>query len=191
MVFPQPCTRRKKTSIVKCLPTTFCKLHHYIEMFLLNKSFNISYNIAMVTASQNHNLCYTLLGFLFCKLAYFYFLKLNNEDHNFAYWVILHAFLSSAVVFFFKIFFTNNYFMNTIKVSNSLYPDQANILLGLIWVQTLCKGYQQTIEGNKLIKINKRILDRSPESWVLINQSIKLYSLSYMKCVKHHISTYK
>ena len=35
-------------------------------------------------------------------------------------------------------------------VSNSLDPDQAQHLLGLIWVQTVCKGYQQmTLVGEE------------------------------------------
>ena len=41
--------------------------------------------------------------------------------------------------FFFKIiFFSKNYFRNTIRVSNTL--DHS---VSLIWVQTVCKGYQQ------------------------------------------------
>ena len=41
---------------------------------------------------------------------------------------------------------------NTIKSENSSDPDQAqHFLSGLIWVQTVCKGYQQmTIEGKEL-----------------------------------------
>ena len=45
------------------------------------------------------------------------------------------------------IFFKKKSFGNTIRVSNSLDPDQAqHFLLGLIWVQNclVCKGYQQT-----------------------------------------------
>ena len=40
----------------------------------------------------------------------------------------------------------------TIKSKNISDPDQANIFLsGLIWVQTVCKVYQQmTIEGKEL-----------------------------------------
>ena len=34
--------------------------------------------------------------------------------------------------------------MKKIRVSNSLDLDQADILSGLVWVQTICKGYQQT-----------------------------------------------
>ena len=33
-------------------------------------------------------------------------------------------------------------FRNTIRVSNSLDPDQTRRFVGLIWVQTVCKGYQ-------------------------------------------------
>ena len=37
-------------------------------------------------------------------------------------------------------------------MSNSLNPDQANILSGLIWVQTVCKGYKQTTLADKDLK---------------------------------------
>ena len=35
-------------------------------------------------------------------------------------------------------------FFNTIRVPNSLDPDQSKLLSDLIWVQTVCKAYQQT-----------------------------------------------
>ena len=41
--------------------------------------------------------------------------------------------------------FLKNSFRSTIRVSKSLDPDQARRLSGLIWVQTVCKGYQQTM----------------------------------------------
>ena len=41
---------------------------------------------------------------------------------------------------FFKFFFTINSFKSTIKVSNGLDTD-------LIWVQTVCQGYQQMIKA--------------------------------------------
>ena len=69
----------------------------------------------------------------------------------FACLVILHAFWSS-VDFFFKLTFSKKSFRNTIRVSNSLDPDQA--WSGLIWVQTVCKGYQQT---TKISTSGKRV----------------------------------
>ena len=46
--------------------------------------------------------------------------------------------------FFFKSTFSKNSFMNTIRVSNSLdFQIRPDILSGLIWVQTVCKGNQQ------------------------------------------------
>ena len=63
----------------------------------------------------------------------------------FAYWEIVHAFLSSAD--FFKI----NFFEKKKKISGTpsefqtvLIQIRPDILSGLIWVQTACKGYQQT-----------------------------------------------
>ena len=48
---------------------------------------------------------------------------------NSAYWVIFHAFLLSAD-FFLKSTFLKNYFRSTIRVSNSLDPDQAGQNVG-------------------------------------------------------------
>ena len=42
-------------------------------------------------------------------------------------------------------------------MSNSLDPDQADILSGLIWVQTVCKSYQQTTLKNKACKSYSRL----------------------------------
>ena len=54
---------------------------------------------------------------------------------NFASWVILQKFVLSGFKKTTKTF-------NTIWVSNSLKPDQAWHLSGLIWVQAACKIYQ-------------------------------------------------
>ena len=51
--------------------------------------------------------------------------------------------LFCCLLFSFSIFFSK-VSRNTIRLSNSLYPDQANSLLRLVWIQTTCKGYQQT-----------------------------------------------
>ena len=54
--------------------------------------------------------------------------------------------------------------MNTIKVSNSLDPDQA-CSSGLIWVQTVCKGYlQMTLVDKELI--TEELLGPSIFCWV-------------------------
>ena len=44
-------------------------------------------------------------------------------------------------------------------MSNRLNPDQ-DVLLGLIWVQTVCKGYQQ---GTKASTIKERAKESVPE----------------------------
>ena len=62
--------------------------------------------------------------------------------------VILHALLSSADFFQNQLFLKNS-FRTTIRESNSLYPDQARYLSGLIWVQIVCKGYQQRTQVGK------------------------------------------
>ena len=68
-------------------------------------------------------------------------------------------------------------FFNTIRVSNSLDPDQArhfvgpdlgpnclqglsadNKMSGWIWVQTVCKGYQQTTKVGKELNTKKKNL---------------------------------
>ena len=67
---------------------------------------------------------------------------------NSACWVILHAFLSSAD--FVQLIFPRNFFRNTNRVPNSLDPDQAHKMSGLIWVQNVFKGYQQTTRRQKI-----------------------------------------
>ena len=65
----------------------------------------------------------------------------------FAYRVILHAFCH-LLIFFNITFFKKK--SGIPSVSNSLDPDQAQYLLGLIRIQAVCKGYQQpTLVGNK------------------------------------------
>ena len=79
--------------------------------------------------------------------------------------------------FFFKINFSKKSLRNTIRVSNSLDPDQAerfvgpDILSGLIWVQTVCKDYQQT---SKVETSRERVnlylsLVLSRQSWQITN----------------------
>ena len=59
------------------------------------------------------------------------------------------SFFLSTAYFFQNQLFKKNYFRNTICVSNRLDPDQ------LIWVQTVCKSYQQTTLGdNELMFMN-------------------------------------
>ena len=83
---------------------------------------------------------------------------LRGPDILFAYWVILQASLSSVDFYFkqaflssvdFFIFFLNKLFQTNLSgipsecqtVWIKIRPD---ILPGLTWVQTVCKGYQQT-----------------------------------------------
>ena len=56
---------------------------------------------------------------------------------------------STPADFFFKMnFFQKKHFRNTIRVSNGLDPDQGqhSVSVGPELVQTVCKGYQQTIK---------------------------------------------
>ena len=54
--------------------------------------------------------------------------------------------------FFSKSIFSKHSFGNTIRVSNSLDPDQARNFVGLICVKTVCKCYQQiTLVGEEFI----------------------------------------
>ena len=43
-----------------------------------------------------------------------------------------------------------------LECQNSLDPDEADVLSGLIWVQTVCKSYQQTT------KVEKELLGYRP-----------------------------
>ena len=85
----------------------------------------------------------------------------------FAYWVIFVLFCHRLNLF--KInFFQKKSCRNTIRVANSLDPDQArqyvgpdldpNCLqnVGLIWIQTVCQSYQQTALVGKDFKAQYR-----------------------------------
>ena len=79
----------------------------------------------------------------FLKMAHrFFFPQL------FATWVIFLIFLSPAVVFF-KIMF----FLNVSGIPSECQKDwiqiRPDVLSGQIWVQSVCKGYQQTTRGGK------------------------------------------
>ena len=63
------------------------------------------------------------------------------------------CFLSAADCFQNKLF-SKYSFRNIIRVSQRLDPDQARQMLGMIWVQTVCKGYQQTALVGKELKVN-------------------------------------
>ena len=51
--------------------------------------------------------------------------------------------LLSSADFFLKKTFSKNSFWNNLRVSNGMDPGQDRLLVQ-IWVQTVCKGYQQT-----------------------------------------------
>ena len=55
-------------------------------------------------------------------------------------------------------------FRNTIRVSNSLIQIRTNVLLVLIWVQTICKGYQQTTKSiacKEIFKLLNKLMELS------------------------------
>ena len=59
---------------------------------------------------------------------------------------------------------------NNISVSNILDPDlRPDILSGLIWVQTVCKGYEQTTLVGKELKVKKH-RSRSAKKFSLKSQ---------------------
>ena len=60
--------------------------------------------------------------------------------------ILFSVFLSNKkmprILTFVKRFFkASKNVMKTIRASNSLDPDKAEILMGLIWLQTVCKSY--------------------------------------------------
>ena len=69
----------------------------------------------------------------------------------FAYWVILHAFLS---IIFIINFFNNKKFRNTIRVSNNLDPDQARHFVGPDLGSICLQGYQQMTLDKELSRVS-------------------------------------
>ena len=79
--------------------------------------------------------------------------KLLFERLLFACWLILHAFCH-LLIFFFELAFPKKYFRNqTVWIQI-----RSDVLAGLIWVQTVCKGSQQTTKvttsGERVIPTN-------------------------------------
>ena len=58
------------------------------------------------------------------------------------------------LLIFSKSTFLKIVFRHTIKVANSLYQShiRPDILLGLIWVQTVCEGYKQMSLVDKIVE---------------------------------------
>ena len=75
--------------------------------------------------------------------------------NSFANWVILHAFLSSADFFQNKLIRKNlsGIPLECQTVWICIRPD---ILSGLIWVQTVCKGYQQMTPVGKELTLKTK-----------------------------------
>ena len=66
----------------------------------------------------------------------------------FTLWEIFNAFLSNAI--FFKINFFEKFFQKY-HPSVKQIGSRSGVLLGLIWVQSVCKGYEQmTLVSNEL-----------------------------------------
>ena len=54
-------------------------------------------------------------------------------------------------------------------MSNKLNPDQAEVLSGLIWVQTVFKGYQKmTLGGNELTRCLENQFIQQVAQWATI-----------------------
>ena len=72
--------------------------------------------------------------------------------------VIVFAFLTLCMLakFSWANFFQKNYFRNCIIVSNGLDQVRTDILSVFIWIQTVCKVYQQT---TKVAASKERVID--------------------------------
>ena len=71
--------------------------------------------------------------------------------------------------------------MNTIRVSNSLDPDQPDVLSGLICVKTVCKDHQQTIKfAQKSILFDSVGLQASPSYCCAVKLSVVACACSYV-----------
>ena len=67
-----------------------------------------------------------------------------HSDHSKYNCTTIYTLLALCIMCYFSCFFVVCwFFQNTIRVSNGLNPDQDRHLSVLIWVQTVCKGYQQ------------------------------------------------
>ena len=110
------------------------------------------------------------------------------------FWIFKYCFYYSFTHYYCAIFILRMLdFFNTIWVSNSLDPDQAqhfvepdlgpNCLQGLsadtkmsgwLWVQTVCKGYQQTTKEDKELNTQKLV-----DTTFWLKPWLKLISFGY------------
>ena len=103
-------------------------------------------------------------------------------------------FMSSAD-FFSKSTFLKYSFKNTIRVLNSLDPDltQPDVLLGLIWVQTVCKVYHQTtLVGEKVNRFwhYLQVGQNSPKTSYILQKYFNifpLYSYFFVSIIPRYI----
>ena len=128
-----------------------------------------------------------LLSAFFSKLSslkiYKEFSNSLDADPIFACWVIFQNLLSSAVfcVFFFKIMFFEKILsglpLQCQTVWIQIRPDKMS---GLIWVQTVCKGYQQTTKSVTDSKRAKK-LGREKVKLFISLTGIHQVTTSYLK----------
>ena len=59
-------------------------------------------------------------------------------------------------------------------MSNSLDPDQADILSGLIWVQAVCKDQQQSMLAGKELNSSSQMLEQDDGGGGYMKVSINL-----------------
>ena len=77
----------------------------------------------------------------------------------------LSCFFCRLLTFCSKSIFSKNSFRNTMRVSNSFYPHQDQYSLSvLIWVQTVCKNYQQTTK-NTASRLRVKYLLKISNTW--------------------------
>ena len=95
-------------------------------------------------------------------------------------WVIFHAFVSSAD------FLQNYFFQKILRVPDCLDPDHRMYILSvLIWIQTVCKDYQQMTKvaasKKRAIMVMKclKISAKSGKMWVTSHHPPPQANLNY------------
>ena len=97
------------------------------------------------------------------------------------------AYFMSSAAFFWKLFVQKNIHRNTIRVTNSLDPDQAQHIVGPDLgpkFQTVCKGHQQTTQAGKERQVNtfrvlRQILITFLQRLVRLWKYFQFYPISY------------
>ena len=102
-----------------------------------------------------------------------------------ACWVFIHAFVVVSWFFFKKNQLFQKFLTGTLSECQTVWIQiRTNLLSGLIWVQTVCKGYQQTIKvAARKERVMKNVNPHPPYPKKMDRKMNHIYITTYLLLV--------